>query len=106
MNQNGNLAKIEVTPFQVTIKGLDVDYDFCHQYKTSEWEAVIGYLQRKALCLQSDSSQVIDKIGQLFKKSKDFSLANFIDPKGKLITESEVDAILCKEVQKYLKSTA
>lgn len=37
IERNGNLGKLELQPFKVTIKGLDSDYDFQHSFKTSDW---------------------------------------------------------------------
>lgn len=50
--QNGNVAKVELTSFQITIKPLDVvEQEFSHSYRTSEWQTLLSYLQRKSLAL-------------------------------------------------------
>ena len=35
IERDGHMGKVEVTPFEITIKGLDSDYDFSHTFKTS-----------------------------------------------------------------------
>jgi hypothetical protein len=49
IERDGELGKIEVTPFSVSIKGLDSDYDFSHTFKTAEWKDILGFLQHKAI---------------------------------------------------------
>ena len=53
IEKNGNLGKVEVTPFMITIKGLDADYDFKHQFERSDWDQLIGFLQHKAIQFQN-----------------------------------------------------
>lgn len=38
IERNGHMGKIFMTPFQVSIKGLDTDLDFMHTFKTQEWD--------------------------------------------------------------------
>ena len=49
IERNGNLGKLELQPFKVTIKGLDSEYDFQHAFKTSDWQHLIGFLQQKSI---------------------------------------------------------
>lgn len=44
IEKHGNLGRLEITPFRVTIKALDADYDFSHDFKTHEWSSLIGWL--------------------------------------------------------------
>jgi len=44
IERNGHLGKLEITPFKVTIKGLDTELDFTHEFKRSEWDHLIGWL--------------------------------------------------------------
>ena len=44
MDRNGVLGRIEVTPFKISIKGLDTEFDYEYKYKKSEWSKLIGFL--------------------------------------------------------------
>jgi len=93
IDRNGHLGKIDITPFEVTIKGLDCDFDFQHQYKQAEWENLIGFLQYKAILNPQDPVQLVDRVIGHFKKFLEkpkkqqgvsFSLQHLISPMYKL----------------------
>jgi hypothetical protein len=43
IQRNGNLGKIELQPFSISIKGLDTDFDYQMVYSTEQWGALIGF---------------------------------------------------------------
>ena len=49
IERNGDLGKLELQPFSVTIKGLDSDFDFQHSFKKSDWQTLIGFMQYKSI---------------------------------------------------------
>jgi hypothetical protein len=43
IQRNGNLGKIELQPFSISIKGLDTDFDYQMVYSTEQWGQLIGF---------------------------------------------------------------
>ena len=54
IEKNGHLGKIDISPFEITIKGLDTEFDFQHSFKRSDWDNLIGFLQHKAIGYQNN----------------------------------------------------
>lgn len=68
-NQNGQFGTIEVKPFAVSVKGLDSDYDYRHEYKIQQWRALVGFMQYKCMKQPDNAKQFVDKLCKGFLKS-------------------------------------
>lgn len=97
MSRNGHLGKIEVSPFQVTIKGLDSDFDFCKSFGTAEWGKLVGFLQAKTIANPAGPTQLVERVTGLFrkflqtKKSTNFSLDGLITGNYSAMSDAQIE---------------
>lgn len=98
IEKNGNLGKIDISPFTITIKGLDTDYELTHQFKMGEWGKVIGYLQSLVLFKPSKPPQVVDRVGNMFAKNiyKFQNLNGLIPSKYRMLSDCDAERIIQK----------
>ena len=53
----------------MSVKGLDSEYEYRYEYKTSHWKTLIGFMQYKCMKRPDDAKQLVDKLCKNFKKS-------------------------------------
>ena len=68
-NQNDAFGTIDVKPFALSIKGLDCEYEFRHEYKNTQWQKLVGFMQYKCMKKPDNAKQLVDKICKNFMKS-------------------------------------
>lgn len=53
-------------PFAVSVKGLDTDYEYRWEYRTPNWEKLVGFMQNKCMKQPDNPKQLVDKICKIF----------------------------------------
>lgn len=106
IQKNGNMGKIELLPFQITIKGLDQDYEFKNVFSTAQCAQLVGFFQSKAVKCPKNPSQLMDRLCKLFRKylqrgtKAQFDVAGLIGPSYSAMSEGQIESLIQSEATK------